>query len=129
MSIESEVQDAAVGRARSAHYSAAVEAGGLLFISGQLALDEQSRIAGADIVTQTRKSLENLDNVLAGNGLDRTDVVKVTIWLTRASDFAGFNETYACFFGDHKPSRSTVVSGLVLPDALIELEAVARTRG
>jgi 2-iminobutanoate/2-iminopropanoate deaminase len=54
------------------------------------------------------------------------DVLKVTVWLTDAADFAEFNLAYAAFFPGRKPARSTVVAGLVLPDARVEIEAIAR---
>lgn len=113
---------------RQAHYARSVAAGGFVFTAGQLALDENSQIVGADIRAQTRLALENLSRVLAERGLGLGDVVKMTVWLRRAVDFAGFNEVYAEMFGEHRPPRSTVVSELVLPTALIELEAVARQR-
>jgi 2-iminobutanoate/2-iminopropanoate deaminase len=115
--------------AKRAHYAPAVEAGGFVFVSGQLALDSHGVIVGCDIGEQTRLSLENLAAVLGSHDLARQDVVKVTIWLRDARDFPGFNEAYADFFGPHRPARSTVVSELVIPDALIELEAVARAPG
>jgi 2-iminobutanoate/2-iminopropanoate deaminase len=52
-------------------------------------------------------------------------VVKVTIWLTDAADFGGFNAAYSEFFGEHRPARSTVRSDLMLPGAKVEIEAVA----
>jgi enamine deaminase RidA (YjgF/YER057c/UK114 family) len=53
-------------------------------------------------------------------------VVKATVWLAKAADFAAFNESYAAAFGETRPARSTVVCPLVLPEALIEIEAIAR---
>lgn len=74
---------------------------------------------------QTTQALSNLRAVLAGLGLTPNDVVKTTVWLTDASAFQAFNDSYAEFFGDHRPARSTVISQLVLPLALVEIEAVA----
>jgi 2-iminobutanoate/2-iminopropanoate deaminase len=111
--------------AKTACYSSAVEAHGLVFTAGQLALDSDSRIVGDGIEAQTRKALENLTGVLKAQGLGLQHVVKVTVWLRRASDFHGFNQVYGEMFGDNRPARTTVVAELVLPSALIELEAVA----
>jgi 2-iminobutanoate/2-iminopropanoate deaminase len=114
--------------AQLAHYSNAIETRELVFLSGQLALDQAGSIVGTDIRTQTERTLENLGRVLTAQGLHKQDVVKATIWIRHESDFIGFNEVYAAFFGAHKPARSTVVCGLVLAQALIEIEAVAQRR-
>ena len=63
--------------------------------------------------------------MLVLEGLSLQDVVKVTIWLTDAADFGGFNAAYSDFFGDHRPARSTVRSDLMLPGANVEIEAIA----
>ncbi len=105
--------------------SAAYAAGGFLFTSGQLAFDEAGKLYTGDIAGQTRLCLENIRRLLAGEGLSLQDVVKVTIWLTDAADFGGFNAAYSEFFGDHRPARSTVRSDLMLPGAKVEIEAIA----
>jgi len=107
------------------HLAKWTEAQGLVFVSGQLPYDTDRKIVGDTIAPQTQQALENLEVVLRDAGLDRSHVVKATIWLTTKSDFAGFNEAYAAFFGPIRPARSTVVSDLVAPGALIEIEAVA----
>ena len=106
------------------HLSPFVDAGSLVFLSGQLAFDAQGAITG-DAATQTRRCLERIESVLHEAGLTLPHVVKCTIWLRHESDFAAFNEAYANYFGAHKPARSTVISGLALPDALVEIEAIA----
>jgi 2-iminobutanoate/2-iminopropanoate deaminase len=105
------------------HLSQSVRAGDLVFTAGQLAFRE-GRIEG-DIAAQTCQAIENLRSVLASDGLDLGAVVKTTVWLTRRADFAGFNDAYAEMFGDHKPARSTTICELALPEALVEIEAVA----
>jgi 2-iminobutanoate/2-iminopropanoate deaminase len=107
------------------HLARSTEAHGLVFVSGQLPFDAERRIVGETIAPQTTQALENLETVLREAGLDRAHVVKATIWLTAKADFTAFNDAYAAFFGDHRPARSTVVSELVAPGALIEIEAVA----
>lgn len=111
----------------SPHLSTAVPAGPLVFCSGQLAFDAQGDIAG-DVGAQTRLCLQNLASVLTSHGLALGDVVKTTVWLRHAEDFAAFNATYAQIFGAHRPARSTVVSGLALPAALVEIEAIAQRK-
>ena len=103
------------------------QAGDLVFISGQLSLAD-GKVFGDDIVTQTGRALDGLEGHLASLGLDLTDVVKTTIWITSKENFAGFNATYAARFSAPYPARSTVVSNLELDGALVEIEGVARLR-
>lgn len=110
------------------HLSPWTEAASLVFISGQLPFDPSGQIVHADVAQQTTQAMQNLQAVLAKAGLRLQDVVKTTIWLRRETDFAAFNESYASFFGDIRPARSTVVSALVHPSALVEIEAVACRR-
>lgn len=112
----------------SPHLAKWTEAHGLIFVSGQLPFDAARRIVGETIEVQTAQALENIEAVLREAALDRSDVLKTTVWLRAAGDFAGFNESYAGFFGAHRPSRSTVVCELVAPKALVEIEAVAARR-
>lgn len=109
--------------------SPAVVAGDLVFLSGQLAFGSDGTIVTPDdVAEQTRQVLANLAQVLAGQGLDLSDIVKTTIWLTDVADFPAFNAAYAQALGDHRPARSTVRSDLMLPGARVEIEAVARRR-
>lgn len=107
------------------HLSAARRAGHLLLLSGQLPLGDHGLLAGDTIKQQTHQCLANLDSVLAAHGLGREHVVKTTVWLKHAGDFASFNLAYAEFFGECRPARSTVCAELVLASALIEIEAIA----
>jgi 2-iminobutanoate/2-iminopropanoate deaminase len=111
-----------------AHLSQAIETGDLVFTSGQLAFDENGQLQEGGAGEQTTQALRNLQRVLANTGLDLSDVVKTTVWITNITDFTAFNDAYAAMFGDHMPTRSTVVAQLVLPGALVEIEAVARRR-
>ena len=100
--------------------------GDFLFLSGQLAFNDDGTPHAGDIAEQTERCLGSIERLLSEAGLDRNDVVKVTAWLTNAEDFPGFNQAYAAFFADHRPARSTVCSQLLLPGARVEIEAVAR---
>ncbi len=104
--------------------SKAVRAGDFVFLSGQLGLDESGRLADG-IEAQTRHCLRNIVAVLGEAGLGIEHVVKATVWLTDVRDFAAFNRVYAETFGSAPPARSTVVSGLALPGAMVEIEVVA----
>lgn len=110
------------------HFSPTLAAGDFVFVSGQLSTDAANRMVGADVVEQTRQCLQNAEALLAPHGLDRSDVVKTTVWLVRAEDFWTFNQTYADFFGDHRPARSTLICGLARPEALVEIEIMAMRR-
>jgi 2-iminobutanoate/2-iminopropanoate deaminase len=107
--------------------SAGRVAGDWVFLSGQLALRD-GNIAGDTIEEQTRVALDNVETLLALARLGFRDVVKTSVWLTCAGDFPGFNTAYAERFAEPYPARSTVVSGLLLPGALIEIEVVAQSQ-
>lgn len=107
--------------------SPVVEACGFLFLSGQLGFEAPGVLTEGGIREQTRQVLRNIESVLASKGADLSHVVKSTIWLVDAADFPAFNEEYAArFSGTTFPARSTVVSSLVVPGALIEIEVIAR---
>lgn len=91
-------------------------------LSGQLAL-RNGRIVGATIEEQTDVAIDNIAALLAPLGKGLADVAKVTVWLSQATDFAAFNAAYARRFARPFPARSTVVSQLLIPDALVEIEA------
>lgn len=106
-------------------YSQAVKANGLVFCSGQIALNPDGSLAAGDIIIQTKRVLENLQAVLeaAGSGMDK--VVKTTVYLKDMNDFAQMNETYARFFGEHKPARATVQVSRLPKEVFIEIDAIA----
>ncbi|CAN0430712.1 unnamed protein product [Phaeothamnion confervicola] len=104
--------------------SKAIRAGDFVFLSGQLGLDEQGRVAEG-IEAQTQHCLRNIRALLALADVDLSAVVKATVWLTEVGDFAAFNRIYGAAFADAPPVRSTVVSGLVLPGAKVEIEVIA----
>jgi len=112
-------------------YSQAVACDGFLFCSGQVGLDPATgKLAGDDIVAQTRQALDNLGAVLEAAGANFADVVKTTIFLTDMADFATVNPIYGeRFAGDTPPARSTfAVAGLPL-GAKIEIELIAALPG
>jgi 2-iminobutanoate/2-iminopropanoate deaminase len=109
------------------HYTDAVRAGDLLFVSGCVALDESGNVVGAgDVVAQARQVFANIRLVLAAAGATFADVVKVTTFLTDIDDRARINPVRQEFFGAARPASTLLeVSALVLPEFLIEVEAVA----
>jgi 2-iminobutanoate/2-iminopropanoate deaminase len=109
------------------HYTDAVRAGDLLFVSGCIAVDGDGRlVGGGDVVAQTRQVFANITSILAAAGASMHDVVKVTVFLTDVRDRAAVNEVRREAFGDTRPASTLVeVSKLVLDDALVEIEVVA----
>lgn len=106
------------------HLSRVSTAQNLVFVSGQLARNTEGKIAGG-IEQQTQQVMSNLENALKSVGLELEHLVKTTIWLRDAADFDLFNLTYARILQNVRPARSTLVSELLFPEALIEIEAVA----
>lgn len=110
-------------------YEQAIKWGGLLFTSGQIALDPATgKLIEGDISVQTRRVLENLQAVLEAGGSSLDRVVKATVYLTDLSTFAQMNEVYAEFLGHVKPARSTVGVASLPRGASVEIDLVATTR-
>lgn len=109
-------------------YSQAVQAGDLLFCSGQIPLDPATgEVVQGNAAVQTGQVMKNIAAVLNAAGAGFDDVIKTTIFLADMADFAAVNEVYGSCFPNHKPARSTVaVKGL--PRAvLVEIEVIAKT--
>jgi 2-iminobutanoate/2-iminopropanoate deaminase len=99
---------------------------GMLYASGQIALDPASgELVGETIEDQTYQVLRNVGGVLAAVGADYDQVVKTTCFLKNISDFAAFNQIYASFFDNEKPSRSCVGVADLPKGALVEVEILA----
>jgi reactive intermediate/imine deaminase len=109
------------------HFTDAVQAGELLFVSGIVAVDEQrGLVGGGDVVTQARCVFENMRQVLAAAGCTLADVVKVTVFLTDIEDRPLVNPVRQEAFGETRPASTLVeVPALVIPGAKIEVECVA----
>ena len=109
------------------HYTDAVVAGDLLFVSGLVGIDgEGALVGGDDVVAQTRQVFENLHAVLEAAGCGFEDVVKVTVYLTDVDDRPKLNPVRQEVFGDARPASTLVeVSRLAVPGAKVEIEAVA----
>lgn len=106
-------------------YSPAMQAGNLLFVSGQIPLTPQGSVAGDDIATQTRQVIANLKAVLAQAEAGLANIAKTTVFLTDLNDFAEMNAIYAEAFGEHRPARSTVQVAKLPRDVRVEIEAIA----
>jgi aminoacrylate peracid reductase len=111
-------------------YSPAVKAGGFVYVSGTLAQDGSGAIVGkGEVAAQTRRVLERMREVLTASGSSLDQVVAMTVYLKSAADFAAMNDVYRGFFVKDFPTRTTVAADLVLPDALVEMSAIAVPSG
>lgn len=120
-SINTSAAPAAIGP-----YSQAVEAGGTVYVSGQLPIDPATgSFAEGGIKELTRQSLTNVKAILNEAGLDMGDVVKTTVFLADMADFAEMNEVYAQFFSAPFPARSAVAVKTLPKGARVEIECVA----
>ena len=107
-------------------YSQAIKANGLIFTSGQIAIDPATQqVIGGDVAAQTDRVLRNLSEILeaAGSGLGK--VVRCTVFLKNMSDFAAMNEVYGKYFSSAPPSRSTVEVARLPKDVLVEIDVIA----
>jgi reactive intermediate/imine deaminase len=113
------------------HYTDAVRAGNLLFVSGCIAVDANGRLVGGDdVVEQARQVLRNVGAVLAAAGAGFGDVVKVTVYLTDTGDRAAIDTVRREVFGSARPASTLVeVSALAVPGAKVEIDAVALVPG
>jgi 2-iminobutanoate/2-iminopropanoate deaminase len=106
-------------------YAQAIEAGNLIFTSGQIPLRPDGTLVEGGIAEQVKQVLANLDAVLKAAGVDRKNVVKSTIYLTNLADFETVNAIYGEFFGDHKPARTTIQVAALPKGAQVEIEMIA----
>ena len=106
-------------------YSQAIEANGVLFISGQLPVDGATGSMPEDVVSQTRRSLENIGHILTEAGYSFDDVVKTTVLLTDIADFGAMNAVYAEYFPGDKPARVCYQVAALPKGAKVEIDAFA----
>jgi reactive intermediate/imine deaminase len=109
------------------HYTDAVRAGDLLFVSGCVPVDGDGRLVGGDnVAAQARQVFVNIGSVLAAAGASFADVVKVTVYLTDVGDRTPINPVRQEVFGASRPASTLVeVSRLAVPGAKVEVDAVA----
>ncbi len=92
-----------------------------IYVSGQLKFDGEG-----DITEQTSHCLESIRGILEEGGMSMQDIIKCTVWITDAKNFSAYNDAYGKFFPENPPARTTLVSQLVVPGALVEIEAIAQ---
>ena len=106
-------------------YSQAIEANGMVFVSGQLPIDATTGVMPEGVEAQARQYLENIKPILETAGLTMADIVKTTVFLQDMSLFAGMNGVYATYFNGDFPARSAVAVKALPKDALVEIECIA----
>ena len=110
-------------------YSAAVKAGGLIYLSGTLAQNDKGALVGdGDAAAQTRRIIDRMREVLAASGSSLEQVVAVTVYLRSAADFPAMNDAYRTFWPKDPPTRTTVITDLLL-GADVEISMIAVPTG
>ena len=104
--------------------SRAIRAGDFVFLTGQIPMRDGAPMTDGSIQEQTRAVLNDITETLATADCRREDVVKAMVWLRNRVDFPGFNEIYGEYFPVEPPTRSAVVSDLLV-DARVEVEVMA----
>ncbi|MEG0283979.1 MAG: RidA family protein [Erysipelotrichales bacterium] len=107
-------------------YSHAVEANGMLFVSGQIPFDpETNEIVEGGAAEQTRQSCANVDAILKEAEYSKYDIVKATIFIKDMNDFPVINEAYEEYLESHKPARACVEVARLPKDVSVEIEVIA----
>lgn len=109
---------------RKLSLSRAIRAGDFVFLTGQVPFRDGEVMTTGTVEEQTRAVLDAITATLAEAGCQRSDVVKAMVWLRERADFPGFNAVYADYFPEAPPTRSAVVSDLLV-DVRVEVEVVA----
>jgi 2-iminobutanoate/2-iminopropanoate deaminase len=107
-------------------YSQAVQAGNLLFISGQVAINPATgNVEAGDVAAETRQVMQNLQAILNEAGIDFSNIVKTTIFLSDMGLFAAVNEVYGSFFSSSYPARETVAVKGLPKNVNVEISMIA----
>lgn len=107
-------------------YSQAIKTDGLIFTSGQIAIDPATQqVVAGDVAAQTDRVLKNLTAVLQASGSGLGKVLRCTVFLKNMGDFAAMNEVYGRYFSQAPPARSTVEVARLPKDVLVEIDVIA----
>ena len=107
-------------------YNQAIKAGNLLFVSGQVAIKPGTNdLANADIIEETHQVLQNLKTILAEAGMDFSNIVKTSIFLSDMDLFSQVNEIYAKYFDGDFPARETIAVKGLPKNANVEISVIA----
>lgn len=111
------------------HYSPGIISNGMLYISGQLSIDPDTRkVPEGGIEEHAKLALNNVDRVLKEAGLSRNNVVQCRVYVSDIDQWDIVNQVYAEFFGEHKPGRIVVPVGKLHFGCLVEIEAIAEVK-
>ena len=107
-------------------YSQAVKSHGLVYTSGQIALDPATgKLVEGTFEDQVHRTFRNLEAILRAAGSDFSRVLKATVYVTDLKNFQALNTIYASYFGEHKPARTTVEVPALPKEAAVEIDLVA----
>ncbi|MGZ3777562.1 MAG: RidA family protein, partial [Mucilaginibacter sp.] len=107
-------------------YNQAVEAGGFVFVSGQIPLDAVTgEIVTGDIKAETKKVMDNIGAILIEAGLNFSNIVKTSIFLTDMQSFGSVNEVYGSYFTDQFPARETIQVSALPKNVNVEISVIA----
>ncbi len=106
-------------------YSQAIEANGIVFVSGQLPINAETGVMPEGAQAQADQSLKNISHILSDAGLAMENIVKTTVFLSDMALFADVNKVYASYFDGSFPARSAVAVKALPKDALVEIECIA----
>ena len=107
------------------HYSHCIEHNGILYLSGQLPIEPDTRKMPEGIVKQTEQVLKNVERILTEAGSGKDKVLQVRVYIPNIDDWNTVNEVYAEFFGNHKPARCVIPTRNLHYGELIEVEVTA----
>jgi 2-iminobutanoate/2-iminopropanoate deaminase len=107
-------------------YSQAIRANGLVFTSGQVAIDPATQqVISGDVAAQTDRVMKNITGILEAAGTSLDKVLRCTVFLKNMNDFAAMNEVYGRYFKQNPPARSTVEVARLPKDVLVEIDTIA----
>jgi 2-iminobutanoate/2-iminopropanoate deaminase len=110
------------------HYSQAITHMGLVFVSGQLPLDPETRqVIDGGIEAQTKQTIENIRQILLASASDLDHVLQSTIYITDGKYWPAVNAVYAEYFGQHRPARAIIPCGELHYGALLEMAVIAHS--
>jgi 2-iminobutanoate/2-iminopropanoate deaminase len=107
-------------------YSQAIRGAGLIFTSGQVAIDPATQqVVAGDVAAQTERVLKNVEAILRASGSSLEKILRCTVFLKNMGDFAAMNEVYGRYFKQAPPARSTVEVARLPKDVLVEIDTIA----
>lgn len=110
------------------HYSPAMEHNGVIYVSGQLPLNENGEAQLGTIEAETLLCLQNIENILLAANSDRNHILKINVFIADIALWSRFNETYIQFMGNHKPARIVVPCNTLNRGCSIEIDCIAAVK-